>query len=558
MQRTESQYATSTQLYTTDIPLPAISADALTSIQEEIANTVESRGLVLNENDNTQLAQAINVGNEFATEVTTQTEFDAVFERTAANEYKILDEIKSLVIKMETVTFPLNVADTKATISTNFCKKIICFPTCTIETGDIQYILNINTDDCYVDGIVFEGDQVAQITLTADISIFDINADNVILKNCIVQTYDFDCGAFELIIFDGNSNKCIIENCNVNTIDIEGTDAAPHDQVCFGNNTADSSLFNCYVEGINVSSKINFIGFQNLFNGENMQFLAVEFSTTTGNLIGFDMCLHFTNCVSEIPTTTAIGNNSASYNVSGFKSCKYLINCESDIANTNDVLCTIKHIDSCEYIVNAICTNGRCRRQTDFVLDSKYITNISLSGLDTADSQVAESYYGLNTCNNITNVYVGNISTSGIAKRIYCVIDSNFITNIQIELITADENIYGIKTSNHIACLSMTTSTAAGIGKGMYGFDGCFFGSCMLFDGLASAVAIHYTINLSEYISSTLIQNSTGGLKYGMKSCQHICSTEIINSNFSNSCNYADDDDDVFGHITKEFSCQGF
>ncbi len=144
--------------FTDSPPATTITAAILNSIQEEICTVIENSGLnVLTQATDTknQLWQAISQAtSSFEYIVSSQSTFNALFERVAANQYKIKDDYSSVFIKFIAGGYAcygggsfLSGGDTWGQIFTNNCKLIICEGGTIFQMGDTPSYFSINTAD---------------------------------------------------------------------------------------------------------------------------------------------------------------------------------------------------------------------------------------------------------------------------------------------------------------------------------------------------------------------------------------------------------------------------
>ena len=551
MQRTESRYAATGQLYRSTIPYPAISADALTSIQEEIANAIESRGFTLDENDNTQLADAISIGNEFATEITTQAEFTALIERTAANTYQFLDEVKSIVLNIASVTLPLLGGDTWGILSTNYCRRVHSFGECVIKIGDIPSSINVNTNDCRITGVTIEGLQVASAAHT---TAFDINATDVILNNCGVRLLLSTNENVNYIAFNLNANDAILYDCFVE--DIEFTDNAASDFMCFSGtaSTPKTQLHNCWIDDIVIAGDAIPVLFNGLYNIDQVS-ISNFYPSTANDIYCFVDCNFISDVDAKILTTGTIGVDNAANYVAFFNTCENIINAKTELDTTSDVLSNFTHYVDCNYITNAELVAVKCRRNAYGFTGCNYIINASTQDWITPDTNVTGAYYGFYNSINLTNILITNITA---AKLVYGTRDCDYITNIKIYDLqaTGGSAVYGLYSVEFLSNAYIEKLDSATNGAAMGGiYNGNYISCCYITDIDNSASAAALCVYNCDYVSCVFANavNSTAGSEYGFRNCNYVSST--VTTVADTGCDYVDDDD---GGTANKYSCNGF
>jgi hypothetical protein len=383
--RTESRYAVERK-YTKDIPYPAISADALTTIQEEICNAVEGSGQVLDSNNNTQLSRAINIGAEIYTYVTTQAEFDALFERTAPNTYQFLPEIKAVVFhNLSAFTFSIDAADTHAEISTNQVKKILSFGTAFINVGDTASKIIINTNNCEIDGVVLQGEKLVSAPHTSN---FLIDADGVKLTNCKAQYFLSTNEGVDYKVFDLNGKDAILKNCYVQEIEFESNNEDVFSAYANGL-SALTEIHNCSVEYLTIDGDAVVELFENLYNvlfplaGNGLYF------PTENNITVFKNCYNVQGADAKIDTAIgSIGKLDGGKWVCFFHGCEFISDATTELITSNDVNSSFAHYKDCKYIENVELIGGRAAGFVYGFDNCEYITNIHIDGFIPSTNEV--------------------------------------------------------------------------------------------------------------------------------------------------------------------------
>lgn len=131
-------------------------------------------------------------GDEYDYVISSQDEFDIIIDRTAANQYRIKDNIKSIFVKylaggyqMTGATSPLFAGDTWGYIETNDCTRIVFEPGAFIDMHQNIGYIEVDTDYCYLDGVSVQGDKGAASAITRS---FLLNANYVTFANCEAKT----------------------------------------------------------------------------------------------------------------------------------------------------------------------------------------------------------------------------------------------------------------------------------------------------------------------------------------------------------------------------------
>lgn len=204
MHRTEGQNNNG-GLYSEGPPPTTITADALNSIQEEIANVVEYSGqdlLTAGTDTRTQLLAAIlSIAKVYDVVVTSQEAFDSVIERTAANTYQFKSNYKSVYIKAADYLLTLSGGDTYGILYTNAVTHFECENGGAINFGDTAGYLEVNTNNCLLNNVWVKGNGSVSAAVARS---FKLNAYNVFFNNCKTSNR-YSSVAF--IGFDGSSTE---------------------------------------------------------------------------------------------------------------------------------------------------------------------------------------------------------------------------------------------------------------------------------------------------------------------------------------------------------------
>lgn len=127
-------------------------------------------------------------GDEYDYVVGSQEEFNIIIDRTAANQYRIKDNIKSVYVKylaggyqMTGATSPLQGGDAYGYIETNDCTRLIFTQGAYIDMHQNKGYLEVDTDYCYLENVSIQGDTGAS---SAIIQSYLLNANYVTYMNC--------------------------------------------------------------------------------------------------------------------------------------------------------------------------------------------------------------------------------------------------------------------------------------------------------------------------------------------------------------------------------------
>jgi len=279
MHRTEGAHNVA-GLYTAGPPPTTITADAMNSIQEEISNVVEYAGITLQtaatDTRDQLLAAVLALIPTYDAIVVSQSSFDALIERTAANTYQFKDGYESIFVKKGTYLLTLSGGDTWGQLQTNDVVSIECESGASINFGNTQGYLHINTAGCVIKNLGISG--LGTVASAISYS-FYINALLVVLQNCSTATR--------------LSNTTFY---------------------CFRDNTA--SVFNKYVNCtcFGLTSSGAMYGFSNCYNLTNCTVYDINSTGAGGNTYGFSGCYDLSNCISA-------GLDSAAGVNAGFSTC---------------------------------------------------------------------------------------------------------------------------------------------------------------------------------------------------------------------------------------------
>lgn len=355
--------------------------------------------------------------------VETQEDFNVLIDYTAANQYRIKDDVKSVYVKylsggyqMTGATSPLQEGDSYGYIETNDCTRIVFEPGAFIDMHQNIGYIEVDTDYCYLDGVSVQGDKGAASAIARS---FLLNANYVTFMNCDSQTRlsnaassvfegsgtashnqtstYINCKVFD---YDSSAEIIIMENCqnvqNINVQDIECTgianlyilkgcqDVDGVKIIQIDHSSATGGNIDCIYDCTNISNvyiyDIDAVGtsaslecFYNCYNCENIKIEDVD----ADYLIRvFELCRNVSNVI-----VTDI--ESASDSVRGFVTSYNLSNCR------------ISSMDADNGCVGFY--------QSDY---------ISTCEVDDLDNETAGDAFGFYLCNNISACYCSDIDST--------------------------------------------------------------------------------------------------------------------------------------------------
>lgn len=293
MHRTEGEN-NDNGLYTEGPPATCITADAMNSLQEEIAHVIEQAGINLlsaRTDSRTQLWDALRISmSPYDYIVNSQSTFVSIIERVAANQYKFKNNYTSILFKPVTggysmvgVSSPLSGGDTWGYIETNDCSRLVFEGGTHINFASSIGYIKVDTDDCVLDGVAVSGDVAVA---GAVVQSFLLAAHRVEYRGC--KTYD--------------------RNSNVDFACFQGSGTALHNIT--------SKYTNCSVYTIDGSDKI--YGFKDCMNLSGC--VVYDIDGTGDNLIGIQSCINLSNCY-------VYDMESDDNNVYGIRFCDQVANC---------------------------------------------------------------------------------------------------------------------------------------------------------------------------------------------------------------------------------------
>ncbi len=354
-------------------PGTTVNAAWLNSVQEEIANVIEGKGIQLKTKANdtqNQLWQAIQtIASGYDLIVTNQVTFNSMIERVAANQYKIKDDYSSVYMKAVTGGYAcsggssfLSSGDTWGYIETNNCTLLKCEPTASFHFGNTQGYIEVDTDDCYMDGVTVEGTGTVAAAITQS---FLLNANRVTFNSCKTHTRlsNADYVGFQGSGTDLHNITSCYDNCNVYNID--GTDKIYAYKDCHNltncivdniNGTVDdiigfgscSRITNGVVIDIAASGAGNVTGYNDCKNISSSKAKQID-AASTGAAAGFDLCIMLSSC-------DVIDVDSDSGSAYGFKSCYYGSVCRVEDVDSSSS--SANGFDSCKYLTSCTASSN--------------------------------------------------------------------------------------------------------------------------------------------------------------------------------------------------------
>jgi hypothetical protein len=579
MHRTEGAH-NSNGLYVEGPPNTTITASALNSMQEEIANVIENSGITLNTAANDtrgQLWEAIQLLVGFDTIVETAAGFNDLFERTGANAYKIKDDYKTVKIRNigtdYSFTGVLSGGDTWGAITTNNCVKLECEPGTVINVGDTQSYLEVNTTDCVLTNVYLKGTGGVAAAISQS---FKLNASYVIFNNCRstnrksnVAFSVFQGSATAAHNLTSNYRECVVTNivgsedvngfkdcinilgCYIDTIEATGTD--PADIITgfksctqISNSTISNILhsgtkkaYACYLctqlTNINVDT---LTGVNGASAFHTCDYLSSCFGTTISGASvanAFESCNYLSSCGTEIVTTTSSGN------AIGFSGCEMLGSC---FAKNITAIASARGFVSCSMISSSQVTDLNGGSTAEGFVTCNCITGCEA---EIIDSTGANSAYGFNTCNNISGCYATDIDTvsTGIAYGYSAC--SQVSACIAQNIDSINGVAHGFSNCDQISGCKAVSVTSSG--SDAYGFDSCDKVSGCLADTIAASTAgVGFLTCL--YISSAQAVTITGATNFGFLSCQYIAAS-FTNEAVNDTNDWVDTND---AQVANQFS----
>jgi len=436
---------------------------ALNAMQEEIVNCIVQAGLTLhnasNDDDNwTQLWEAISTRGGEDRIITTQLGFEnAIEDGTGANTYQIKDGIKSLYFKPlvggYTASGILEGAETWGDIQTNECVRIIFEGGAYINFAALQGHLEVDTDDCYLEGADIRGDGV----IGAAVDSFLLGADRVTFQNCATSNRSSNVN---FTGFQGNATynaTSQYSNCRAYTLDTNSNKTCNGFTLC-------ENLNNCKAWDLDCSGNGLVSGFY------TCKFLtgctAEDLESTTGGVYGFGLCDNVSNCRAKQIDTPG-------FSCSGFKLCNFISGCLAEDMDGNTA----------------------CAGFSDCTL----VSNCAAEDLDSDGGTV----YGFSSCTQISACRAWDLaSTAGHAIGFINCEDVSGCRASQVDTTGGGNNAYGYNGCDRVAgCSAVNIDSAAATANGFYSCtylaacytDEALNAACDFVDTDDAGIAINYS-----------------------------------------------------------------
>jgi hypothetical protein len=419
MHRTEGANNVS-GLYSAGPPPTTITADALNSIQEELAAVIEYSGQSMQtaatDTRNQLLAALLALIPTYDAIVVSQASWDAIIERTAANTYQFKDDYKSVFVKIGNYALTLSGGDTWGQLRTNNVSHLEFERGATITFGNTQGYLNVNTSNCFLKNVFVKG--LGTVASAVQYS-FLLSAAAVTFDNCVVSTRlsNTNMTGFQGSAVAAYNLMAKYINCRATSLKVSSGDVSGF-YLC--QNISGGTVNNCACTGSGV-----LYGFSTCDNISSSQ--AYTLDSVNGNCAGFYTCNQISACTASNIDTSGTG---VAY---GFNNCNQISGCKvEDIQSAEDV--STYGFYSCDQI-----------------------SSCTASIIDTTGTGNA---YGFYSCNQISSCTATDIDSSG---NIACgfhncdQISSCTATDIDAPLATA----YGFYYCHYGVAL-YTTETCAG------------------------------------------------------------------------------------------------
>ena len=386
--------------------------------------------------------------------VETQEDWNIIIDYTAANQYRIKDDVKSIYVKylaggyqMTGATSPLQEGDAYGYIETNDCTRIVFEPGAFIDMHQNIGYLEIDTDYCYLDGVSMQGDKGAASAITRS---FLLNANYVTFINCDSQTRLSDT---DIIIF-------------------EGSGTASHNET--------SKVINCSI--IDIDSSGSLTGFRYFYNLDNIRIYDIE--STASDVYPIYDITNLKNCYIEKVDASLL--NKFIYGLYNVINCSHIYMKDFD---------AVSIVRGGTNLIN--CTNI-------YMEDFSSISSLGLTGCTSCSNiyiynliSTASVCYGINNSSNLSNCYCKQLDGS---TNCYAFTNSTQLSNCYAEDIdSSGGNAYGFYDCDHV-----TGSKATTCDTGFYDCD--FITGC-----IADTNSVHGFDACESVGESLSISNTTNG-----------------------------------------------
>jgi len=466
MHRTEGANNVS-GLYSAGPPPTTITADALNSIQEELAAVIEYSGQAIQtaatDTRNQLLAAILALIPTYDAVVASQASWDAIIERTAANTYQFKDDYKSVFVKVGDYTLTLSGGDTWGQLQTNNVAHLEFERDAVITFGNTPGYLNVNTTRCYLKNIMIKGLGTVASAVQGS---FLLSAAAAVFDNCVVTTRlsNTNMTGFQgsATAFHNWSTKYI--NCRVSTLTSSGN--------IFGfylcQNMSGCTVNDCACTGTGVLH-----GFSTCDNISSSQVYILD--SANGNCAGFYTCNQVSACkVSDIDTSgTGVAYG---YHICMQVSASMATDIQSAVNKNTSGFYQCTQVSGCTVsMIDATGVGFAYGFRNSYQISACYSTDI--------DSPAGNAYGFLN-CHRISACYAFDIDSS--SETAYGFYSCDQISACCASDIDSDtKNAYGFYGCDQIsACYVSDIDSSSGTAEG---FHNCTYGAALNTDEAANA-----------------------------------------------------------------------
>jgi hypothetical protein len=462
----------------------------LNTMQEELANVIEWGGSDLKTKSTDTRDQLKSVFQRLTTSfdiiISSQPIFNNIIERVSANRYRIKDIYKSVYFKTFSGGFkmagsnsPLSGGDTWGYLETNQCELLFSENGTSIDFGNTQGYLNVNTNYCSLYNMSVVGLATVASAITQS---FLNSADYVSFFNC--KTFN-RLSSSTFLGFNGNgkvNSKYV--GCFVHTITNSGGNIHGFDDC---HNLSDCYLTNCIVASVGTSIR----GFNDCTNLNNCSYYDVN--SGLYNAYGFYTCERLANC--RVDNIT-----SDSGTIFGFRDCTNLSSCTAKVLTSTSGLITgftnCTELSSCS---SKSFTNGGAGATIGFNISSRLSSCIAstisstgagiVSGFSTCESissSIARNLssntnhvYGFDSCSFVTSSVVYLIDATGAINNAYAFKDGVLVSGCFVNTVqSVGGEARGFMRCSPISCCKTDTITVSGAGTAE-GYHNCSYGSSL-------------------------------------------------------------------------------
>ncbi|MFX1587233.1 MAG: hypothetical protein ACFFC1_03675 [Promethearchaeota archaeon] len=369
--------------------------------------------------------------NLFNQVISTQSEFNTLIERVAANQYKIKDGVTSMYVKtlsggyqMTGGTSPLSGGDTWGYVETNQCTKLTFESGAFIDMHQERGYIKVNTDKCFLKNVSVQGDKGVASAIARS---FLLAANYVTYSNCNSQTR--------------------LSNTSFSVF--EGSATAIHNQ--------NSKYIGCSVTDCDSSSEV--IIFKNCENIDDAYIYDIETTGAGATSYVFNGCKNVNNIrVQKIDSSTD--------ELWIFNTCENVNNVECDDIDHTGATC-LYFCESCENMVNIVLDD--MESSTDIILNysSNNLSNFNITNIVSTGGTLS----GYDSCNRLTNCYNNTLDST---SHCYGFSNCTFLENC--EIIDLDNTVSGNSVGFYL-CTNLNLCKAIDIdvvvGLNYFGFSNC-------------------------------------------------------------------------------------